>query len=68
MAPKHIKMQYLKQILANEITCESENQKPFAMWANLKVAPIFSKSKISQKYLKEISPLFKELISAARYI
>ena len=38
------------------------------MWSNIKVSPIFSKSKFSNKFLKDFTPQFKELISAARYI
>lgn len=47
---------------------EWEENKPFVVFSNIKIPPIFARSKYSNKYLKDFSIPFKELISAARYM
>lgn len=71
VAPKNIRSQSLKIELNNireQIYEASGVEKPFVMWGNLKIARIFAKSEISQKYLKDYPELVKEAVSMARYI
>ena len=71
VAPKNIRSQSLKIELNNireQIYEAAGVEKPFVMWGNLKVARIFAKSEISQRYLRDYPELVKEAISMARYI
>ena len=43
-------------------------EKPFLLWSDMKVASVFAKSKISQKYMPDLNTDLKELISSARFI
>ena len=52
-----MKMQYLKANLGqyiDEIFNQPED-KPFIMWSNIKISPIFAKSKFSDVYLRGYS-------------
>lgn len=71
VAPKNIRSQSLKIELNNireQIYEASGVEKPFVMWGNLKIARIFAKSEVSQRYLKDYPELVKEAVSMARYI
>lgn len=69
ISPKNMKMQFLKANLLKFIDeIEWEENKPFVIFSNIKIPPIFARFKYSNKFLKDASIPFKELISAARYM
>lgn len=69
ISPKNMKMQYLKANLMKYIgEIYEQDIKPYVILSNIKIPPIFARSRISNKFLRDFSLPYKELISAARYL